>query len=391
MSIPEFLILLFLFLLIYPIIFYPLILWLLSKLFNKPVQQKQNYEPDVTFILSVYNEEELIRDAIESVFKSGYPIDKLNLIVGSDGSNDKTCNIIHELMLKYKNLVLYEFPRSGKNYVLNQIVPKAKSEIILYIDADSRIIPNSLETYLSNYFDDNVGSVLASIVIYSDDSNTGSIGESLYHKLESYIRIWESSIKTNTNTLSALYGVKKELYTPIPNDLVCDDLYNIISVSLQNKRVIYDEDTKVIEVRRKTLKGELRRRVRFVAGGLNTLWNLKKEIIKDFGWTSFFIISHKLIRYFSPIFLIGIFILTLILTPNSKLFPYFAYGQLLLYLSTLIGWVFEKMKINIILFKLPLFFISINIGFLLGLIKFLLATPNAAWDKVVNNSAKIFK
>jgi cellulose synthase/poly-beta-1,6-N-acetylglucosamine synthase-like glycosyltransferase len=385
----EIILLILFFLLIYPFVIYPLLLWIFSKLFRKTIKQDVSYKPEVTFILSVYNEEELVSEAIESVFNCGYPNELIHLIIGSDGSTDNTSNIIEELMHKHKNISFYEFPRSGKNYVLNQIIPKSNTEIILFIDADSRIIPNSLELYLSKYYDENVGSSLAAIEIINDENNTGSFGETLYHKFESNIRRWESAIKTNTNTLSALFGIKKELYKPIPNDLVCDDLFHILSISLQNKRVIYDEDTKVIEVRRKTLKGELRRRVRFVAGGLSTLWNLKKEIIKDFGWTSFFILSHKLIRYLSPFFLIGIFISTILLTSNSKLFPYFAIGQLVLYSSTLIGWVFEKMKINFILFKIPLFFISINIGFLLGIFKFLLATPNSAWDKVIK-SDKIF-
>jgi biofilm PGA synthesis N-glycosyltransferase PgaC len=386
LTVPEILSIALFVLLIFPYLFYPIILWFLSKLLNKPVKCDKNYKPAVTFILSVYNEDKLIKDTVESVFQCGYPSELLNFIVGSDGSTDKTCSIVKEMMHKYKNLQLFEFPRSGKNFVLNQIVPKAQTDLILYIDADTRLLPNSLDKFISNFADESIGSVLASVEIYNNEVDSGTFGESLYQKLEAFIRTWEGSIISNTNTLSALYGIKRELYSPLPNDVVCDDMYYILNISLHRKRVIFDNLTKVLDVRRKSLSGEMKRRIRFVAGGLAAIWSLKRLLLPDYGWVSFFLVSHKLLRYSSPLFLIGLIICTFLMPINTKFFLIFAYGQVILYLFSLIGWFLEKLKIYFILFKIPLFFLSINIGFLLGIVKFIKGTQNSIWDKVVQNT-----
>ncbi len=382
----EILAVIFIFLIIFPYIIYPALLWILSKLFKKPVKIDNNYKPPITFILSVHNEEKLLRKTIESVFNSGYPLELINFIIGSDGSTDNSCTIVKELMEKYKKLELYEFPRSGKNFVINQIVPQAKTNIIIFIDADTNILPGTLDSYLSYYSDDTVGSVVASVDYFNKIGNSGSFGEALYQKLESFIRIWEGNIKSNTNTLSAMYGIKKELFSPIPNDNVCDDLYILLNVSLKRKRVIFDKSTKVIDIRRKSMSGEMKRRIRFVAGGLAAIWSMKRLLIPDYGWVSFFLFSHKLLRYFSPLLLIGLFICTFFMVPNSVFYQIFIYGQLILYMFSFLGWVLEKIKINFILFKVPLFFVMINIGFLFGILKFVRGSQNAIWEKVVPNT-----
>ncbi|TAL69741.1 MAG: glycosyltransferase [Bacteroidetes bacterium] len=372
---------LFIFELVYAFFLYPWILCILSKLFSKPVRKNLNFYPEITVIIASYNEENYIEDAVNSIYESGYPAELINTLIGSDGSTDNTSNVVKQLINKYPKIRLFEYPRSGKNYLLNQLVPNAETEIIFYMDADLRISYGTFNKLLSILADDDVGSVMASLKIVRYDDNTGYLGESSYQYLETFIRRWESSIYSCTNSLGTLYCIKKEHYNALPNNLVCDDLYRILYVSFKGKRVIFDNDSEVIEVRQKSLKGELRRRFRLTAGSLSTIWKLKRLLLPDYGWISFFVISHKIARYASPFMLIGIFISSLILSAYSDLYLIFVYGQLILYFSALIGWLFEKINIKFLPFRISLLFITMNVSFIIGILWFLIGGQNAKWER----------
>ena len=384
MSIIQIIILTCFFLLAYIFIFYPLLLWILSKIFEKKTIINHSYKPPVTFIIAAHNEANYIADAIESIYNSGYPIELLNVIVGSDGSTDNTINVLKQLQNKYNTLKVLEFNRSGKNFVINQLIKEVETEIVMFMDADLRIKYGNLNNALNKFSDASIGCVMSSLEIIqqTNNDNVGSFGEILYQKLETNIRIFESRIKSNVNSLGTLYGIKIKYFIAYPNDLVCDDLFTILSIVKHRKRVIFCNDSAVTEVRSKSLKGEMQRRIRLVGGGLSTLWQMKRLLMPDYGWSSFFLLSHKLSRYFSPILLISILILTFLNDTSSLFFKVVAIAQLILYFSALMGWLLEKIKIKFFLFRIFVFFISMNVSFLLGIIRFISGGQNSKWERI---------
>ncbi len=387
MSIPEIIILTLFFALLYIFILYPILLWIFSKIFKKPLKIDINFKPLVTFIISAYNEEKYIKAAIESIISSGYPSNLIRIIVGSDGSTDNTATIVKELQNKYDGISLYEFERSGKNYVLNQLVLKADTEIIMFMDADLRINKGILDDCLNKFSNSSIGCVMCSlnIIQQNNNNNIGTFGEILYQKLETKIRHYESLINSNVNSLGTLYGIRKQYFINFPNDLVCDDFFTILSIAKHKKRVFFDQLLEVIEIREKSLKGEIKRRVRLVAGGLSTIWKMKRLLLPDYGWTTFFLISHKLIRYLSPLFLITFIVIMLLMNQDSFLFKPLVYSQLFLYITATLGYLLEKINIRFFLFRISVFFISMNIGFLLGIFRFLKQGQNSKWDRVDAN------
>jgi hypothetical protein len=253
------------------------------------------------------------------------------------------------------------------------------------MDADCRCQPDTLAMVVSNYADKNVGAVIAamkSVEYVEENDNTGSQGEVIYQKYETYLRKNESLVKSTVSSLGAFYSIRRKFYKPLPNDNVCDDYMPLLDTASMKKRVIFDCEPVVLEVRKKTLTDEFTRRVRIAAGGVATIWEARKLLLWPFyGWFSFFLWSHKVLRYLSPVFMIFIALGTIFLMKSSQLMGSLLVLQLIMYLAAFLGWAFEKTTFKMIPFRLPLFFVSMNIGFLMGILRFISGRQNARWER----------
>ncbi|GAB1370407.1 glycosyltransferase family 2 protein [Candidatus Kapaibacterium sp.] len=377
------------FLTIYSYIFYPIILLFLSKLIPHRIVPPAEYYPEITVIIAAYNEEELIAGALNSVLNSDYPKDKLNIIVGSDGSEDKTNEIVESFSYNNSNVKLIKVSRGGKNNLLNNIVPSAQTDIILFMDADVRLNTNTIKNLVVYFANPKVGGVIASQTVVGDGKteNAGSQGDSVYHRYEEKIRILEGEIGSNVNSLGYFYGIRKDLFRNIPNNLVCDDLHNIYCVLESKNRLLFAKDAKAYEVRPKSLSNEFHRRVRAVAGGWATVSYHKKLLsAHDYGMTAFFIWSHKIFRWLSPIFLILLGVTSIFSNYSMMIFYLFVIPQIMLYGFAIIGWIFEKLNIPFTKLRIFLFFVSMNYSSLLGLFRFLSKRQNAIWNREGFNS-----
>jgi len=337
------------FIILWIYLLYPMFISIMARFVNKPVEISKEYKPEITIIISAYNEEQLILGAIESIYNSEYPEEKIRVLAGSDGSTDGTVKVLNDLKMKYHSLEVFEFDRLGKNRVLNELVSKVKTDIHFYMDADLRICHGTLNKMISVLADENVGAVLASIKIIGDkaDQTSGGIGESFYQKYETMLRRNESKIRSNINSLGTLYGIKKEVYNPIPNDLVCDDLYRMLQTAIQNKRIIFDDGSVVEEVREKSTGEEMSRRIRLAGGGLSTVWECRRILNPKYGWVSFFVWNHKVLRWFTPFYLMIVLIGTILLIGSTSplLIPLIII-QGILYIGAITGWLFEKVGFN---------------------------------------------
>lgn len=386
MIISDFILIFSVFLISYNYIVYPMILILLDKIISKPIKKNKNYQPNITFIIAAHNEEELISGAIQSILNSDYPQDKIKIIIGSDGSSDQTNFILDEYETKLNGqLKYYTFSRSGKNKVLNDLIPRVETDIIFFMDADCRVTNSTISEMTANFYSDEVGSVISSQSVESenDDDNAGKLGDTAYHRYEQIIRELESNIHSNVNSLGYLYAVRISLLKPIPDDLVCDDLHNVYSIIENKKRVIFEKEAKAREVRKKSFNNELHRRVRAVAGGIATMIEYKNLAnLNKYGIVSFFLISHKVFRWLSPFFIILLFLLTFIFWNSSLLWLFILSGQIFFYLMAFVGWLADRLNFNFKLAKIFLFFISMNYSSLLGSFRYFRKSQNAIWDRI---------
>lgn len=381
----------------YPYFVYPVLLYLIHK-FKKTTRKIDNqYEPKVTILLSVYNEESLIIECLNSIYKSDYKLENFDILIGSDGSNDNTNKLIEGYAEGKGNLQFFIYDRIGKNFVLNNLINHVKTDYVFYMDADIRLTKDSIKQSIKYLKDENVGIIISRMIQVKKENysetmisenlqfdNVGFLGESFYQKYEHYLRLWSSEIDTSVNSLGAFYLMKMNLYEAIPNSKVCDDYYTVLTCLVQHKKVVYNSESVVFEVREKNLQNEFKRRVRLSSGILSTIYSKKSILGFSYGWASYFTWSNKFLRLLSPLFIILTVIIGYFFLDNVVLVNYFRVifeGLLLLFVLAVI---IDKFGTNFgrtfVFFKIYRFFILMNIGFLFGLIDFFKGNPTSKWE-----------
>lgn len=378
----EIIILFSFFIIIYTFFIYPVFVFILAKFINNPIKTSPDESKKIAVVIAAYNEEDTIEDAINSILNSGYPNEKISIYIGLDGSTDSTYSILQKLQKKNSNIQIFQFERAGKNNTLNKLMEKITEEFVFFLDADLRVQSNTFQLLISILQAENVYGVMIPVkIINQDNADTGGTGEILYQKFDAFIRYNESLIFSTANSLGTLYGVRREALSPIPDDKVCDDLFRVFHIISLRKRFIFDTKYSVIEIRTKSLNKELNRRIRLVSGGLSTLKSVKEILSPKYGLMSLFVISHKLLRWLTPIFMIIFLLSVFIIDRDSFLFYPLIYFNIIIYGFAFLGWIFDKLKINFFPFKVFLFFVSMNIGFLLGIIRFFRKKQNSLWDR----------
>lgn len=364
-----------LFLSVYPFVIYPVFIVFLSKLSKRPVRVQPNFEPAVTIITPVHNEETNLEPLVKSIIDSGYPLSKVQMIFGSDGSTDGTNRTLEQLSNLYSFVEYYIFPRRGKNFVLNQLIAKAKNQIVLFLDADIRLEKGTLHKLLSYFADDTVGGVLANVELAHKKVSQYTIQDKKFHGFFSRIRKWESEIYATVNGMGPCYAVRKELIPQIPNDRVCDDFYILLEVVSKGKRMVFAEDVTATDVRqRDEVWKEFHRKTRFAAGGISAILSARRILLKP--WLAFLVISHKLLRWLSPLFLL---LVVFLLPFNSYIWIKFFGFSIIAVFLLLILISFLDLKVGRGKFTMPLYVVFSLAGTISGIFRAFSGKQNSSW------------
>lgn len=363
---------------VYPFLIYPIILLLLSTFFNNEVNKSYSYQPDVTILVPVHNEEENIYPLVESILNSDYPKEKIRIIFGSDGSNDNTNKYLEDLKGKYENVDFLILPRVGKNLVINHLLPLVKSEIILFIDADVRPEKQTIKEMVAHFNDEEVGGVASNLIVIKRQQGDVNPEERHTQSFFNIIRKLESRIFGTFNNNGPCYAVRAGLINKIPNTKVCDDFFNVLTIFIRGKRMVFAENAIAYDLRpRNTILNEYHRKKRFSAGGLSAIFSSLRIFTRPL--FAFFLFSHKILRWLSPVFAILVVILLLIFASiEIKILIAGLLGLFLL--AAMIGFVSElKGRRTSKFFRVPLFILLSVAGTIAGIFRSFLGKQNSSW------------
>lgn len=368
----------------YTYIGYPLLVFLVSMLFPRRVK-KDEFEPNVTIIITAYNEEIDIKAKLENTLALEYPKEKLEILVASDCSTDKTDEIVLEF--EPYGVRLYRQPeRFGKTLAQNAAVELAQNEIILFSDATTLYKPNVLREMMPNFADEKTGCV-AGKLIYVDPVNTGvGQGARSYWSYETFLKTHESRACSLIGASGCLYAVRRSAYVPMYAE-ACSDFLIVTKVMEQGLRTVYEPKAVCVEETNRSTDKELKMRVRVIAQTFTDLWR-HKRMMNPFvsGFYSIELISHKLMRYFVPFMLIGIFVSSLILRRSSILFELILLGQIVFYALALFSFSLERLGLNVKLLSLPQYFVLTNVASVIALYKTLRGERIARWEPIRESS-----
>lgn len=359
---------------------YPLLLAITSTLRSKRVR-RDKFEPTVTIIITAYNEERALAAKLENTLALNYPREMTEIVVASDCSTDRTDEIAREFSARGVRLCR-QFERLGKTAAQNAAVEQARGEIIMFSDATSHYQPDVIRTMMPNFADAAVGCV-AGRLVYVDpaDSRVGR-GARSYWSYETFLKKHESRAGSLIGASGCLYAVRRSAYVPLYHE-ACSDFIIATKMVEQGLRAIYEPDAVCTEQTNRRSDAELKMRVRVIAQTFTDLWR-HRSMLNPFrsGFYAVQLLSHKVMRYLVPFFLIAIFAASAMLAPASFVYRLLFAVQLAGYGCALLAWLLERVGIRSRMLALPQYFVLANVASLIGCYQFLRGERYASWEPI---------
>ena len=359
---------------------YPILVYIVSRLFPKPVK-RADFEPLVSIIITAYNEERDIRRKLENTLVIDYPLEKFNVIVASDCSSDKTDEIVREFQAQNVKL-LRQSERKGKTAAQNMAVEHASGEIILFSDATSMYEPKVFREMLPSFADETVGCV-AGRLVYVDPSGS-AVGQAAksYWSYETFLKKSESGACSLIGASGCIYAVRRSAYRPMYPE-ACSDFLIATIVYKQGLRTIYEPNAICTEETNQQSKKEMRMRVRVISQTFTDLWR-NREMLNPLrsGFFAIELISHKLLRYSVPLFLALILISSCVLAFYSMFYLAVIFAQIAFYMVALSAWLLERNGIKAGVLAMPLYFVLTNVASVAGFFQFLRGERYASWEPI---------
>lgn len=370
-------------LLVHAYILYPVSLWTFTQFNRKPQAVKLNSYPSISILISAYNEEKVIAERIDNIRNLDYDFNKLELIIGSDCSSDKTNEILTEKSKEHSWLRTQIFiTRRGKASVLNKLVQLAKNEILVFTDANTNFEKDALLKLVSKFSDAKIGGVCGRLDLEEPIANFDRTNrEKLYWKYETYLKNLEGDVGILIAANGGIYAIRKNLFIKFPDkEAITDDLYQTFAVLNQDYNFLYASDAIASEEVSKEIMMEFRRKVRFAATNFQTLKFFKRLLFQKKLLISYALWSHKIIRWFVPVILILLLVANLLLMNYNQLYYIIFIVQASFYISAIIGYILNLLKINIPFFSLIYYYVLTNLALFIGLFKFLSKKHTFVWD-----------
>ena len=362
---------------VYVYLGYPLAIVLLSKLYRREIKIG-TFEPSITILIAAYNEEVCIRKTIENKLDLNYPKEKMEIIVISDASTDRTDAIVREFSGECVRLIRQE-PRNGKTAALNRAVQESAGDILVFSDANSLYEKDALSHLVKNFHDPEVGYVTGKMVYTNPDGAIIGDGCSSYMRYENFLRQYETKIGSIVGVDGGIDAVRKMLFQPMRPDHIPDFVLPLRVIE-QGFRVAYEPMAVLREQTLKTSIDEYKMRVRV---SLRSLWAIRDMIsllnIFKYGLFSLEFLSHKILRYLAFMLIAGLYILNLLLLRQGILYQVIFGLQTLFYLTSYLGYRSDRAGPTNSLCKLPYYFVLINLAATHAFVKFVKGTKQVIW------------
>jgi cellulose synthase/poly-beta-1,6-N-acetylglucosamine synthase-like glycosyltransferase len=363
-------------------IVYPLLLLFLDRTFKKRSNFKnENYTPGISVLMAVYNEEAVIRKKIESLFSSEYPIGKMEVLVGSDSSNDSSGKILTELETLYPELKVIHFTeRIGKPAVINRLSSVAKGDILILTDANVFPEKNTIRKLVSNFFDKSIGLADSRLINTGIKRDGISLPEVAYISIEMKLKNIEGRLwGTMMGPFGGFYAVRKESYEPLSKNILADDFRICMNVIGKGEKAISDTEAFVHEDVSNSLREEFSRKVRISAGNFQNLKHFAFLLLKPFTIWSFCFVSHKMLRWLTPFLWLIAFTTNILLIKSSFFFSLLIILQVIFLLLPVFDFLLKKLNVHLVPVRFFTHLIFMNLALLVGFIKYFRGIRSGAW------------
>ena len=358
---------------------YPALIWLWATL-QPPPPPRRGTEPTVTLVIVAHNEAARIAGRLENLLSLDYPGDRVEIVLGSDGSTDGTADRGRAFDHAGVTVVGFE-TRRGKPAVLNDLVPKARGEIVIMADARQRFERGALRALTAAFEDPRVGAVSGELIL-TDIANATTVGKGVgfYWRYEKFIRANESRVDSTVGATGAIYAIRRELFAPIADDTMLDDVLIPLNVASRGYRVLFEPRARAYDRVSSTAREEFTRKVRTIAGNFQLFarerWLL--DPARNRLWLQ--TVSHKALRLITPLLHVGAFVANLALV-TAPFYRWTLGVQILFYTAALGGYALRNSRRRIWLLTVPYVICLLAWTTVVGFVRFAAGRQRVTWDR----------
>ncbi len=371
-------------LIFYTLLGYPLLVLLIGGLKTR-TGEREDIVPEVSVIIAAYNEENTIEKKLKNTLALDYPSEKMEIIVASDGSRDRT----NEIVTRYSSSgikLVQTTDRVGKTEIQNRATEQARGKVLLFTDATALLAKDAVRKIVRNFSLPGVGCVSGRLVFRTSTAGTDNPGGAaaggmnLYCRYQEFLRRGQTRVYTMLGATGCIYAIRKNLFQPVEKGLVNDFAAPMMLVE-KGYRVVYEPEALAVVERRLTIKHEFGRRSRIALQGWIALFSFRR-LLNPFRhpFLAIGLISRWLLRRLLAFFLIAVFILNVFLAKGGRSYCLLLLIQVVFYLSALAGLLLEKQKREIRLFHAPLFFCVANAASLAGIYRLIKGEKMITWS-----------
>lgn len=381
-------------LIFYTYIGYGLILYILVIAKERIVSRRKRREdgsvsfadcdlPSITLLVAAYNEEDVAEEKIQNSFDLDYPDDKLKLIWITDGSTDKTDEIISRYP---KVMLLHQNAREGKSAAINRAIPFVTTPIVIFSDANAMLNKDAVRIIAHAFKDSKVGCVAGEKrVVYGDRDGASSSGEGIYWRYESKLKELDSRLYSAVGAAGELYAIRTNLYNNMEKSVLLDDFILSMRIAMKGFRIKYCSNAYAVEFGAVNMKEEEKRKVRISAGGLQSVIMLSPLLnIFKYGLLSFQYISHRVLRWtITPIALFALMPLNIALALRDvdNIYSLLLIFHVLFYLLSFIGYIMSDREVKSKIVFVPYYFMFMNLSVLKGFRYLYKKRGTGVWEK----------
>lgn len=379
-------------------VLYPIILSVMkSRKLEVGSWKEEKYElPNVKIVLAVFNEEKVIEKKLESIFNTTYPKEKISVHIGSDTSNDETENIIRAFQKLNSAVHLTRFEtRTGKPQIINQLINEIKiphphpfsegeggsGEIFLLTDANVFFSPTMLTEMMKHFQEKEIAVVGANVqnVLQSDKQIAEQ--EKFYIQRENHIKHSEGNVfGTMMGAFGGCYAIRANYFHAVPPNFIADDFYICMKAMEQNGKAIMELDAVCYEDLNDSMSVEFKRKSRISTGNFQNLAAFKHILLKPFSPLGFCFLSHKVIRWFGPFFILLIYFSNLFLAYGNKFYWFVFLLQNVLLLFVLLDEALLQAGKQSKVLRLISYFYLMNFALLVGFFIWVKGVKTNVWS-----------
>ena len=338
--------------------------------------------PPVAIVISAYNEERHIVSRIENLLALDYPADRLRAYIGSDGSRDRTAELMRRFEGEVRIVALPFEQNRGKASVLNDLVSRTTEPIVVFSDANTYFERGALKKLVSRFDDPKVGGVTGELRLLGNAG--GDNQDSLYWRIEQFLKFFEARIGALLGANGAIYAIRRALWQPIRPDTICDDFVIAMNVSAGGHRLVYEPKAWAEEDTPEEIGEEVKRRIRIGIGNFQALVRHPQYLTRTSAATAFAYVSHKVLRWTAPHLLLlalGASVALAAQTGSSG-WALYALGQALAYLAAWAGWQMSSRGAKLpTLVKLAAFLFALNWAFLVASWRYATGRYAGSWGR----------